>query len=81
MAGQFCQSYNFDQMLFIRAIGGIGIPMGCIITEAIEIPIPPRISWGVEFQLGMENPIRYWNSDGPIAIPRIDLIATQRSGE
>ena len=29
----------------------------------------------------MGNPIAYWNSNGPIGIPRMDLRATQRSGE
>ena len=59
---------------------GSGIPMGCIITEAIGVPIPPWISWGAEFQWGMGNPMGYWNSNDPIGIPRMDFIATQRSG-
>ena len=58
----------------------IGIPIRCIITEAIGIPIPLGFLWGAEFQLVLENAMGYWNSKGPIVIPRIDLLATQRSG-
>ena len=53
--------------------GGIGIPMGCINTEAIGIPIPPRISWGGRIPMGygksngvLEFQWAHWNSkDGP----------------
>ena len=84
MAGQFCQSYNLYQMFFIRAIG---IPMGVsefqwdvLLQKPLEFPYPLGFLGGAEFQWGMENPMGCWNSNGPIGIPRMDLIATQRSG-
>ena len=53
--------------------GGIGISMGCIITEAIGIPIPPQISWGGRIPMWyrksngvLEFQWSHWNSnDGP----------------
>ena len=57
--------------------GGIGIPMGFIITEAIGIPIPPRISWGGRIPMGygksngvLEFQLPHWNSkEGPYCHP------------
>ena len=71
-------------MFFIRAIG---IPMGVsefqwdvLSQKPLEFPYPLGFHGGAEFQWGMGNPMGYWNSNGPIGIPRMDLIATQRSG-